>query len=156
MYLEIYHPQLAKDISGFYLQFQDRQFTKTPAENIKLAELDAERCPTLVYNDDQQCIAFFTLHFGAGVKPYSTNEHAVFFRSFSVDSRYRNLGIGTAVIQALPQYIREHFPTVTEIYLAVNDTNDKAQRLYERCDYHYCGENELEGKRVYILKQIIA
>ena len=63
--------------------------------------------------------------------------------------------IGTAVIQALPQYIHEQFPMITEIYLAVNDTNEQAQRLYERCGYQYCGESELEDKRVYILKQII-
>lgn len=44
---------------------------------------------------------------------------------------------------------------ITEIYLAVNDTNEQAQRLYERCGYQYCGEGELEDKRVYILKQII-
>ncbi|MEW8963585.1 GNAT family N-acetyltransferase [Staphylococcus arlettae] len=155
MYFESYRPQLIQDVMDFYIQSHDRQFTKTPEDNIKLAELDNERCPTLVYNDRQQCIAFFTLHFGEGIKPYTTNEQAVFFRSFSVDARYRNLGIGTAVIQALPQYIHEQFPMITEIYLAVNDTNEQAQRLYERCGYQYCGESELEDKRVYILKQII-
>ena len=36
----------------------------------------------------------FTLHEGDGPKDYTDNSQAIFFRSFSVDQRYRGRGIG--------------------------------------------------------------
>ncbi len=54
--------------------------------------------------DGRQCVAFFTLHRGKGVAPFSDNQDAVFFRSFSVDQRYRNRGIGKVVMEKLALY----------------------------------------------------
>ncbi|MCG3012306.1 GNAT family N-acetyltransferase, partial [Pseudomonas aeruginosa] len=76
----------------------DLKFVKTPEENITAAMSDNERYPIVVM-DGRQCVAFFTLHRGKGVAPFSDNQDAVFFRSFSVDQRYRNRGIGKVVME---------------------------------------------------------
>jgi RimJ/RimL family protein N-acetyltransferase len=142
-------------IKNFNISQSDRRFTKTPVENIQLAQNNAERFPTLVFNDDQQCIAFFTLHIGEGIKPYTNNPKAIFFRSFSVDNNFRGEGVGRAVIGHLPTYIADTYPTIDEIYLTVNTDNEVALQLYKKCDYCYVGDADLEGKPVHILKYSI-
>ncbi|GEP82933.1 GNAT family N-acetyltransferase [Staphylococcus kloosii] len=150
-----YTASLWNYINDFNILKSDRRFTKTPAENIKLAQNNAERFPTLVFNDAQQCIAFFTLHIGEGVKPYTDNPDAVFFRSFSVDNNFRGEGVGRAVIENLPTYVADTFPTIDEIYLTVNTDNEVALQLYKKCNYCYIGDADLEGKPVHILKYSI-
>ncbi|WP_251943509.1 MULTISPECIES: GNAT family N-acetyltransferase [Staphylococcus] len=134
---------------------EDRNFTKTPIDNIKLAQEDPSRYPTLVFNSEDQCIGFFTLHTDGGVAPYTENPNAVFFRSFSIDNRYRGKGYGNIAMQCLSQFISDQMPKIDEIYLTVNDNNIGAQKLYERCYYQYVGEDELEGRPVYVMKQPI-
>src|SRR5699024_9225001 len=73
--LRPYHASLYADLVNFTLSTEDRKFTKTPLENIDLANRDQERHPTLVYDCKGQCVGFFTLHEGEGVKPYSANEN---------------------------------------------------------------------------------
>lgn len=146
-----YHVSLYADLVNFTLSAEDREFTKTPLENIDLANRDQERHSTLVYDDKGQCVGFFTLHEGDGVKPYSAN--AIFFRSFSVDSHYRGFGFGKKVMRVLPQYVKQYYPTINEIYLAVNTDNHLARELYIQSDYEIVGETLLENKPVYIMKQ---
>ncbi|KAA2275099.1 N-acetyltransferase [Staphylococcus haemolyticus] len=129
---------------------EDRKFTRTPIHNIDLAKGDDERHPTLVMRDNQ-CVGFFTLHEGQGVKPYSDNNKAIFFRSFSVDARYRGQGLGKAVIQQLPSYIKSTFPYINEIILTVNTDNDKAIGLYKQAQYSITGDAILEGRPVYVM-----
>lgn len=148
-----YEEALISEIKQFNISAEDRKFTKTPEENIKLATNDEERHPTLVYNARSECVGFFTLHEGDGVAPYSNNKNAIFFRSFSIDSNYRGHGYGKQVIQSLPNYLRQYFPDVDEIYLTVNMDNEIAQKLYQQCRYQNVGTSKLEGRPVYILKQ---
>ncbi|MHC3759931.1 GNAT family N-acetyltransferase [Staphylococcus succinus] len=149
---EPYGASLFDDVLGINIAESDLQFTKTPQENIKLAKEDLGRHPTLIYNQQQQCIGFFTLHEGQGVEPYTANPNAIFFRSFSIGVDYRGQGYGKQVIQQLPQYVKQYFPSINEIYLTVNDDNEKAQQLYKHCQYEYLGESLLEDRPVYIMR----
>lgn len=152
MIFENYSTPLLNYIEKFNISTSDRKFTKTPLENIELAQDNDERFPILVFNDKQQCIAFFTLHTGDGVKPYTNNRYAIFFRSFSVDRDYRGQGVGKAVIESLPTFVAESFPNIEEIYLTVNIDNEIALQLYKKCNYVYMGDADLERKPVHILK----
>lgn len=49
--LRPYHTLLFSDLEKFTLLEEDRKFTKSPLENIDLANRDQERHPTLVYDD---------------------------------------------------------------------------------------------------------
>ena len=78
---------------------------------------------------DGVCVAFFTLHEGDGPKDYTDNSQAIFFRSFSVDQRYRGRGIGKRTIELLPSYVKDCYPHINEITLAVN-TDNKERLIY--------------------------
>ena len=150
-----YDHTLYDTVEDIEVASSDRKFTKTPMDNIELAKTDDERYPTLIYNAQQQCVGFFTLHRGEGVAPYTDNPHAIFFRSFSIDVNERGHGYAKATIKQLPQYIHGHFSDINEVYLTVNDDNERAQQLYEQCDYQYVGESTAEGRPVYIMKREI-
>ncbi|MEI5740423.1 GNAT family N-acetyltransferase, partial [Staphylococcus aureus] len=106
--LRHYVPQDYSMLEAFQLSESDLKFVKTPEENITAAMSDNERYPIVVM-DGRQCVAFFTLHRGKGVAPFSDNQDAVFFRSFSVDQRYRNRGIGKVVMEKLASFITSTF-----------------------------------------------
>ena len=63
------------------------------------------------------------------VAPFSDNQNAVFFRSFSVDQRYRNKGIGKVVMEKLVPFITSTFQDINEIVLTVNTDNPHAMAL---------------------------
>ncbi|WP_436862195.1 GNAT family N-acetyltransferase [Staphylococcus caeli] len=146
-----YNEHLKEAIACINITEADRKFTKTPVENIQLAKQDLERHPTLVFDDASRCVGFFTLHEGSGVSPFSNNSNAIFFRSFSIDADSRGKGFGKQVIQALPDYIKQHFSHIDEIVLTVNTDNKIAHQLYQQCHYENIGETILEDRPVYIL-----
>ena len=79
----------------------------------------------------------------------------LFFRSFSIDARYRGQGYGTATMRELPQFVKNHYPEVNELCLTVNTDNDIAQKLYQRLNYTTQGETTLEGRPVLIMSLAI-
>lgn len=141
-------------IEGFQLSENDLKFVKTPKENITAALSDNERYPVVVMRD-QQCVAFFTLHRGKGVEPFSDHSDAIFFRSFSVDQRFRNQGIGKLVMEKLPSFISAIIQDINEIVLTVNIDNPHAMTLYRRQGYQYVGDNVFVGKPVHIMARTI-
>lgn len=141
-------------IEDFQLSENDLKFVKTPKENITAALSDNERYPVVVMRD-QQCVAFFTLHRGKGVEPFSDHSGAIFFRSFSVDQRFRNQGIGKLVMEKLPSFISAIFQDINEIVLTVNTDNLHAMTLYRRQGYQYVGDSVFVGKPVHIMARTI-
>ncbi len=93
----------------------------------------------------------FTLHRGKGVAPFSDNQDAVFFRSFSVDQRYRNRGIGKVVMEKLASFITSTFQDINEIVLTVNTDNPHAMALYSQQGYQYMGDSMFIGRPVHIM-----
>lgn len=151
MKLVPYNPELKSVVENIEVKAEDRKFTRTPLHNIELAQEDEERHSIVVLDDEERCVGYFVLHEGSGVAPYSSNPKALFFRSFSIDARYRGQGYGTATMRELPQFVKNHYPEVNEICLTVNTDNDIAQRLYQRLNYTIQGETTLEGRPVLIM-----
>lgn len=148
--LKHYQQNDLKAIEQFQLLPGDQQFVKTPYDNIMAAKEDGHRYPITVWRNNE-CVAFFTLHLEDGVKPFSDNPNAVFFRSFSVDARYRKEGIAKQVMSKLLTFIRQQFNNINEIVLTVNTDNPKAFNLYKQQGYNYQGDSTLVGKPVYIM-----
>ncbi len=104
--LRHYVPQDYSMLEAFQLSESDLKFVKTPEENITAAMSDNERYPIVVM-DGRQC---GLLHYIVErVAPFSDNQDAVFFRSFSVDQRYRNRGIGKVVMENWRHLSLQHF-----------------------------------------------
>ncbi|MBX5320002.1 MULTISPECIES: GNAT family N-acetyltransferase [Staphylococcus] len=150
MYIKAYKSELYHQVANLEVLESDSKFTKTPLENIKSAQEDADRHPTLVMKDGV-CVAFFTLHEGDGPKDYTDNSQAIFFRSFSVDQRYRGRGIGKRTIELLPSYVKDCYPHINEITLAVNTDNKRAIDLYQQAGYQHTHDSELVGRPVHVM-----
>ncbi|MEJ6402520.1 GNAT family N-acetyltransferase [Yoonia sp. 2307UL14-13] len=54
------------------------------------------------------------------------------FRGLLIGGQYQGLGYGTALLTALPDYLRKTYPELTEIWLSVDKANDRAIRCYEK------------------------
>ncbi len=85
------------------------------------------------------------------IAPFSDNQDAVFFRSFSVDQRYRNRGIGKIVMEKLASFITSTFQDVNEIVLTVNTDNPHAMALYRQQGYQYMGNQYVQSEDLFIL-----
>ncbi|QXE02336.1 hypothetical protein [Terribacillus sp. DMT04] len=53
-------------------------------------------------------------------------------RTFSTDYHCLEKGYGKGTLEQLPAFVREAFPHIDEIVLAVNEGNALARRLYEK------------------------
>ena len=147
--LRHYVPQDHSMLEAFQLSESDLKFVKTPEENITAAMSDNERYPIVVM-DGRQCVAF--LHYIVEKEsPFSDNQNAVFFRSFSVDQRYRNKGIGKVVMEKLVPFITSTFQDINEIVLTVNTDNPHAMALYRQQGYQYMGDSMFVGRPVHIM-----
>jgi RimJ/RimL family protein N-acetyltransferase len=56
-------------------------------------------------------------------------------RGFYVDAAAQGRGHGTAMLLALPDYVREHYPQAQRIALTVNTQNAPARRAYLRAGF---------------------
>ena len=65
---------------------------------------------------------------------------ALYLFALDVDTRYQNLGVGTALIAAVEEEARQR--GLNRVNLEVGVANDDARRLYERLGYVLCGEAE--------------
>ncbi len=90
-----------------------------------------------------RAIGLFVLDSGPDLNLWTENTHAVFLRSLSVDPTFQGQGIGTLVMQCLPEFIARHIPelSVNEIVLGVNRENKTAQKLYTRIGFNEYGFN---------------
>jgi len=124
-YCAAYLPQLKK----YHLSISHREFTGMPLQSIEICSKDKNRHPVII-DYHGSAIGYFVLHSGSGVEDYSTNDFALLLRTYSIDSRYQGMGIAKQSMKLLPAFVKQHFPEVNEIVLAVNQRNGAAQRVY--------------------------
>lgn len=90
-----------------------------------------------------RAIGLFVLDSGPDLSLWTENTHAVFLRSLSINPEFQGRGIGTMVMQILPEFITRHIPelSVNEIVLGVNRENKAAQKLYNKIGFNEYGFN---------------
>ena len=126
-------------IKEYVLLEEQLKFTGHPKDCVQLAKDDNDRTPILAIVENR-LVTYFDLHQNEGVKPYSNNPNAILLRAFSTDAREQGKGYAKKALTLLPHYVREHFPHINEIVLAVNVKNDVAEALYYKCGYIDKGE----------------
>ncbi|MFA1822113.1 GNAT family N-acetyltransferase [Virgibacillus oceani] len=124
-YCAAYLPQL-KD---YRLSISHREFTGVPLESIEICSKDKNR-HSIIIDYHGSAIGYFVLHKGSKVENYFTNDFALLLRTYSVDSRYQGMGIAKQSMKLLPAFVKQHFPEINEIVLAVNQRNAAAQHVY--------------------------
>ncbi|MCM3388868.1 GNAT family N-acetyltransferase [Ureibacillus chungkukjangi] len=145
MELCFYGEQYEKAIKQYQLTEEQLRYTGSPTDSMELVKEDLDRYAILAI-EEGKLVTFFNLHENAGVKPYSTNSHAILLRTFSTDYRYLGKGYAKQALELLPSFVKQNFININEIVLAVNVQNDVAQSLYKKSGYVDEGERRM-GKK---------
>ncbi len=127
-----YSQQYEAALQQYILTEDQLLYTATPIEAVK--HLDDDRNAILAFEDDL-FVSFFVLQEGAGVAEFLGGPDSVLLRSFSTDFRYQGRGYARKILEKLPAFVKEHYPTKNEITLAVDSGNDRAHQLYEKSGY---------------------
>lgn len=115
------------------LEPEQGKFTAFPHEVLPKL-VDPERHLTLMIHDNQ-LVGYFVLHENNGPLEIGSHDKALLIRSLGVDRRHQRKGYAYQGMKQLPDFVRRHFPQVTELVLLVNLTNLPAQGLYQKVGF---------------------
>lgn len=152
-----YHISHFYELNSFRLDETQSRFTASFYENIvnrKIESIPGKFPVTILYNELP--VGFFVIDDSEQKLMYVKDTGAVLLRSLSLNPKYQGKGIGKQTMILLDDYLRNQFPQITHIMLAVNFRNENAYQLYLKTGYHNTG-NVFEGPKgpQYILcKQI--
>jgi RimJ/RimL family protein N-acetyltransferase len=139
-----YQRYFKKKLTNYQLAEGQDAFTLHPLEALELCKEDHERHPFVV-TVRNRIVGFFVIHFGEETHNISKNENAVVLRAFSIDIRDQGKGFAKQALDRLPDLVLEHFPTVNEIVLCVNQRNSRARKLYDVFGFISMGET-IDGR----------
>lgn len=135
---EKYRPQLL----DFQLPVNQHRFTGLPSEVLELSIEDVNRYP-IVIESSGEAVGFFVLHLGEDISPFSTNSQAILIRALSINNLHQGKGYGKAAMKLVPLFVKNYFPQVNEIVLAVNEKNIGAKKLYDSVGFIDRGERRM-------------
>lgn len=72
-----------------------------------------------------------------------------------IDTKYQNMGYGTAVLPALKEYLFQTYHC-HKLFLSVTPGNTVAAKLYERFGFCFNGEKDIHGEDVMVCKKLPA
>lgn len=61
---------------------------------------------------------------------YTDMKESILLRGYSVHPSFQGRGIAKSSMQLLPQFVMEHFPSIKQVVLGVNEANKAAQAVY--------------------------
>ncbi|MCL1631487.1 GNAT family N-acetyltransferase [Sporolactobacillus sp. CPB3-1] len=135
---------------SFMHQLQDYQFGTSPfsippLHAIKSLNAHGYAHPIMVLNEEK-VVGFFILEELPRQSIYGIYEHALLFRAFSLDIRFRGQGLAKRIMDALVSFAQTRFPDRTTIVLTVNTANQTAIGLYRHMGYSDTGRTFI-GKK---------
>jgi GNAT superfamily N-acetyltransferase len=98
------------------------------------AERREDRMPVVALDGDRTPAGFFVLDVGPTM-PAVFAEGVVGVRGLFVDAAAQGRGHGTAMVRAIPGFVRERFPGARLVALTVNAKNERALRMYLRAGF---------------------
>ncbi|WP_235847678.1 GNAT family N-acetyltransferase [Paenibacillus tuaregi] len=129
VWLEPYDKRHLPGLERYELPREQLQFTGMPIEMLALAETDSHRHPVIIMSPKGP-VGFFILYDGHEVAEYTDHPAALILRAFSVNYALQGKGYAKQGLLQLEDYIRQHFPGIAKVVLAVNEQNGPAQALY--------------------------
>ncbi|AOH53476.1 GNAT family N-acetyltransferase [Peribacillus muralis] len=154
----VIRPFMDKDyaaLNDYCLPTEQAIYTSLPLKIIEDFRRDEYNLPMMIIvNED--LVGCFALYTDKSGNKYTSNENAILFKSFSVDSRHQKKGLAFKALKKLPQLIKRNYPDKDEIILTVHHTNNQAINLYEKAGfvdngYRFIGKEEEELVFHYIL-----
>lgn len=128
------------ELNSFQLDETQAKFTASFYENIinrKIESIPGKFPVTILY--DEIPVGFFILDDSQEKIIFTEDENAVLLRSLSLNPNYQGKGIGKDALILIDDYVRNQFPHLTQIILAVNTKNNHAYKLYIKVGYQNTG-----------------
>ncbi len=97
----------------------------------------------IVILDFSKPVGFFLLHANERVKEYSDNPDAMLLTALSINHMEQGKGYAKKGMYELRVFVKNEFPTCTEIVLAVNHKNLPAQQLYKKAGFTNTGRTKM-------------
>ncbi|WP_282630552.1 GNAT family N-acetyltransferase [Empedobacter sedimenti] len=80
-------------------------------------------------------IGFFVLDYGDDKLEMTNNKNSLLVRSLSINPQYQGKGYGKVAMNLVDGFVKDNFPTIDELVLAVNFNNKSAYDLYLKVGY---------------------
>ncbi|WP_223067109.1 GNAT family N-acetyltransferase [Paenibacillus caui] len=132
--LAFYEPEHQAVLESFYLPEEKKQFTGMPNEVLGSAIQEQHKHPVVILADTRP-VGFFILDGGEDVHGFTDSPHALLLRSFSINEKDQGKGYAKQAMLQLRAFVREHFPEIRLVVLAVNARNAPAKSLYLKCGF---------------------
>ncbi|WP_375179331.1 GNAT family N-acetyltransferase [Enterococcus rotai] len=134
MYLKMYDDTHQTFINDYCLSQKKRRYVREPKIAIALTKKDPHRHAVLVFEHDQ-LVAFMTLYEAQGGSPYSTNKNNILVQDFSTDYRHLGKGYAKQATHLLPAFIHQHFSTIDQLTIIVNEDKAFTQSLCRQAGF---------------------
>lgn len=138
-------PQLRERVTALAPLPEQVRYSGRARDTLALTAATPLRRPVTALDDAGEPFAFLILDTGASMVAVH-RPGTVGVRAFYVAAGHQGRGLGTAVLRALPAYVREHYPDADRIALTVNRQNEVARRAYLRAGFRDTGELYTAGR----------
>jgi GNAT superfamily N-acetyltransferase len=122
-------PELRERVLPLAPRPQDERWAGRASTTLPPAERRDDRLPVVALDDGDVPVGFFVLDVGPTM-PAVRAEGVVGVRALFVEASAQGRGHGSAMVRALPAFVRAHFPDARRIALTVNVANPRAVRTY--------------------------
>ncbi|PGL32193.1 GNAT family N-acetyltransferase [Bacillus cereus] len=130
-----YKEQYKEIIQSFTLPSEQVQFTANPGELLEKAKNDRTKNVIVILDYSGVPVGIFALQTGDRVQEFTENKDAILLTSFSVNHDKQRKGYAKKSLALLQAFVKNYYPIINEVILAVNEKNIPAQKLYEKVGF---------------------
>ncbi|EJQ13820.1 hypothetical protein IE3_02719 [Bacillus cereus BAG3X2-1] len=130
-----YKEQYKEIIQSFTLPSEQVQFTANPGELLEKAKNDRTKNVIVILDYSGVPVGIFALQTGDRVQEFTENKDAILLTSFSVNHNKQRKGCAKKSLALLQDFVKNYYPIINEVILAVNEKNIPAQKLYEKVGF---------------------
>ncbi|MES9665122.1 GNAT family N-acetyltransferase [Bacillus cereus] len=130
-----YKEQYKEIIQSFTLPSEQVQFTANPGELLEKAKNDRTKNVIVILDYSGVPVGIFALQTGDRVQEFTENKDAILLTSFSVNHDKQRKGYAKKSLALLQDFVKNYYPIINEVILAVNEKNIPAQKLYEKVGF---------------------
>lgn len=134
--LKFYNESHLETLISYTLSEEQTKFTALPFQAFeRLKERTDNHAKPITIMLDNEPIGFFVLDYGEDKLEMTDNENSLLVRSLSINPKHQGKGYGKIAMNLVDRFIKENFPTIDELVLAVNFKNKAAYDLYLKVGY---------------------
>ncbi|MGX7264677.1 hypothetical protein [Enterococcus crotali] len=150
MYLAMYDDTHQTHIDNYCLSERKLRYVREPKIALALTKRDPKRHAVLVF-EGEYLVAFMTFYETKNDISYSDNKKSLLVQDLSTDYRHLRNGYVKQAVQLLPDFIRQHFTTIEQLIIVVNEDKAFTQALRIDAGFKDTGNDSLtHGSQVYL------